>query len=351
MHTHRPWLWLAIGSATALAVASAAGAGLGSGGSSAVLGQPLDFAVQVRLEPGDSLTPECVTAEVMTGDRRVPPGLVRTLLEITGPESIRVRVQTQTVMDEPVIGIQLSVGCTARMTRRYVVLADPPYSAAVVTAPAFAANPSSVPDAPAVASSSASTPLFAPTEARAANASGQQAGSVSGVAGVAAAAPRQPRSRAEPRAERRTAATGAAVRPRAQRRESNRVAPRAATAPKVLAAAKPEAPARLTLEPAEAPVRSHEAVAAAAVEEALAAVAQAASSARAAASAASASAARMAALERTVEQLRTEAKTSRDANSGTQQVLKCNASCLHNVDFPVDSGPIKATLKILCSTV
>ena len=63
MHTHRHWLRLAIGSAggalaLALAVASASAAGLGSGASTAVLGQPLDFAVQVRLEPGDTLIAE-----------------------------------------------------------------------------------------------------------------------------------------------------------------------------------------------------------------------------------------------------------------------------------------------------
>ena len=59
----------------------------------------------------------------------------------------------------------------------------------------------------------------------------------------------------------------------------------------------------------------------AAVDEALAAVAQAASAARAAASAASASAERMATLERTVEQLRTEAKTSRDLATQFKQRL------------------------------
>ena len=287
-----------------------------------MLGQPLDFAVQVRLEPGDTLTPECVMAEVMAGDRRVPPGLVRTLLEITGPEAARVRVQTQTVMDEPVIGIQLSVGCTARMTRRYVVLADPPNSPAMATAPAFAANPSSVPDAPSGASASAL--LLASTEAGAANTSGQQAASVGGVAGAAAAAPPQPRAReerrAERRSERRAAATDTAARPRAQRREPTRVAARVPTAPNS-AAAKTNAPARLTLEPAEAPARGNDAMAAVAVEEALAAVAQATSATRAAASAASASAERMATLERTVEQLRTEARTNRDLAAQVRQRL------------------------------
>lgn len=308
MHTHRPWLWLAIGSATALAVASAAAAGLGSGASSAVLGQPLDFAVQVRLDAGDSLTPECVSAEVTTGDRRVPPGLVRTVLQITGPESARVRVQTQTSIDEPVIGIQLSVGCTARMTRRYVVLADPPHTAAQATAPAFAANPAALPDAAPAQTFpvSASGEVFAamnPIAAQTATVGGAPQAS----SPVAAAAPRPPGARAQ----RRAAATPTAVRTRAQRREATRAAAKPIT---TVAAV----PARLTLEPAEAPSRGTEA---AAVAEAFAAVAQAASAARAAASAASASAERMALLERTVEQLRSEAKTSRDLAAQFRQRL------------------------------
>jgi len=301
MHTHRHWLWLAIGTAAALAMASASAAGLGAGASSAVLGQPLDFAVQVRLEPGDTLTAECVSAEVTAGDRRLPPAAVRAVLDMTGPETARVRVQTQSAIDEPVIGIQLSVGCLARMTRRYVVLADPPQIAglaAVATAPAFAANPTPVSDAPSGAPATTSAPAsLDATSANPARSTGAPSAST-GNAAAAAATATAPSPRV--RAERRAAATPTAARPRAPRRGAVRVAANAA--------ARPDAPARLMLEPAEAP-RSTES---AAVDEALAAVAQAASAARAAASAASASAERMATLERTVEQLRTEAKTNRD---------------------------------------
>ena len=311
MHTHRPWLSLAIGSVTALAVASAAAAGLGSGASSAVLGQPLDFSVQVRLDSGDSVTPECVTAEVTAGDRRVPPGLVRALLEMTGPETARVRVQTQTSIDEPVIGIQLSVGCTARMTRRYVVLADPPHTAAQATAPAFAANPAPVPDA---ALASSAPPPAALNAAATANTSAMQTAADASPSRAVAVPAQSPRTRAD----RARAVAPPVARPRAQRRESNREADRAARAAKAANAAKAGAPARLTLEAAEAPLRSTEA---AAVEEALAAVAQAAGAARAAASAASASAERMATLERTVDQLRTESKASRDLAAQVRQRL------------------------------
>jgi pilus assembly protein FimV len=75
------------------------------------------------------LEPQCVSAEVTAGDRRLPPPLVRTLVEMMGVDLARVRVITQQAIEEPVLGIDLSVGCQARMVRRFVVLADPPLQA------------------------------------------------------------------------------------------------------------------------------------------------------------------------------------------------------------------------------
>ncbi len=263
-------------------------AGLGAGAAGAVLGQPLDYAVQVRLDPGETLSAECVLAEVMSGDRRVPPPLVRTVVEMTGAESARVRVLTQTSIDEPVLSVQVSVGCSARISRRYVVLADPPLTAttgASSTAPAFAANPPPAEPVAAPAGVGAAVPVANPEP------STVPAGAVPGA--VAAAGPA-----VKPKAERRAAATGSST-PRA--------APRAPKAARPAQEAAQAPVSRLRLDPAEAAVRKTEALA---VEQAMAAVEQAASAARAAASAASASADRVALLERTVEQLRAEAKAS-----------------------------------------
>ena len=303
-----------IGSLTALVVSTAFGAGLGSGGAAAVLGQPLDFAVQVRLDAGESLTPECASAEVTSGDRRLPPGAVRALVDMTGTDMARVRVVTTLSIDEPVVVIQLHVGCKPRISRRYVVLADPPYTAAAATAPAFAATPAAAPEAPPAVSSPsgpASDTVVAAVAAVAAAATTETAPAPS--APLARAQPRSPAvaaaaaARAERRVERRKAARSVAratarapaSRPRAAGSESVRLP----------AAVMVAAPARLKLDLEEPPRVGS---AAAAVEEALAVVAQAASAARVAASAASASAARMAELERTVEQLNQESKSSRD---------------------------------------
>ncbi len=70
---------------------------LGTGDAGATMGQPLNFAV--RLEPGESLGSDCVAAEVVVGDRQVPPPLVRTVIEMTTATTARVRVHTQASID------------------------------------------------------------------------------------------------------------------------------------------------------------------------------------------------------------------------------------------------------------
>jgi hypothetical protein len=264
---------------------------LGAGAPGAVLGQPLDFAVQVRLDPGETITPECVSAEVTNGDRRVPPPLVRALIEMTGPETARVRVLTQPSIDEPVVSVQLNVGCGSRISRRYVVLADPPFtgSSQPSAAPAFAANP-----APAPEPAPASAPIPAATGTPTAASADAPAPTVERAAtGAASADKPAATATSRPRPERRVAAA----------------APKAPRVPKAPTAPKTEPVARLKLDPSEAAVRATESLA---VEQAMAAVEQAASAARTAASAASAAAERITVLERTVEQLREDAKNSRD---------------------------------------
>jgi hypothetical protein len=103
-----------------------ADAELGAGDAGATMGQPLNFAAAVRLEPGVSLSPDCVAAEVVVGDRQLPPPLLRTVIEMTSATTARVRVQSQANIDEPVVHVQLGVGCSNRISRSYVVLADPP---------------------------------------------------------------------------------------------------------------------------------------------------------------------------------------------------------------------------------
>jgi hypothetical protein len=289
------------GAATGMAGA----ASLGSGLSMPVLGQALDFSVQLRTEPGDPTAVECVSSEVMMGERRLASSAVRTVVEAQGPESARVRVTSTQAIDEPVVTITLTVGCTSRISRHYVLLADPPITAPSAPVPAFAAHPAAVPaDAEPRADVVVrqATPVTDPSATRAAIAS-----------------PPRPVPPLRSRAADGQGATAGPARAQTATRNSptrSESAPRErrpAGAPKGQADAAP----RLRLEVTE-PVRSADALA---VERALEAVAQAASAARAAASAASAASERIATLERTVTQLRAEASAQRDAAAQLRERL------------------------------
>ena len=305
---------LVIAGLAAAAALDAAAAGLSATSTSAVLGQPLDFAVQVRLQPGETLAQECVSAEVTVGDRRVPPPLVRALLVATGTDAARIRVTTDQAIDEPVVGVLLNAGCaSARFTRRFVVLADPPIDLAPATAaaplvPAQALAPAAVPStgSPPTGSPFTGSP-FTGSQSSGLETSDRDAATGADLASQRQAAPRPPRAPETPEARqareaRRTAQRLARAERRAAAAAARTAAPRAAQP-----AAEAAAP-RLRLEAVE-PASGAAAVG---VEAALQAVADAASAARAAASAASAAALRIATLERTVAELRGDANAGRD---------------------------------------
>lgn len=100
--------------------------GFGASSPAAALGEALDFSVALRLDPGESLDPGCVSADVRQGDRRLPPDGVFARVSTPGPNGPVVRIRTTSRIEEPVVTIDVSVGCTARLSRQFVVFADPP---------------------------------------------------------------------------------------------------------------------------------------------------------------------------------------------------------------------------------
>ena len=91
------------------------------------LGQPLDFIAQVALDGDETVTRECVAARVTAGDNRVGAENVRVALETAREPGTRaIRVTTRTAVDEPVVTIDLTVGCRSQMSRRFVAFVDPP---------------------------------------------------------------------------------------------------------------------------------------------------------------------------------------------------------------------------------
>lgn len=126
----------------ALATVGACGAVESLAASTVALGQPLDFSVLLRSDSGEAITPECIAAEVSVGNRRLPATQVRAMLESAGADGARVRILTLQRIDEPVVSIELSVGCQARVMRRYMLMAD---MAASVTSAAVSSGQSARP--------------------------------------------------------------------------------------------------------------------------------------------------------------------------------------------------------------
>ncbi len=285
---------------TTWGAAGVGAAGLSASQSGTVLGQALDFAVQVRLDAGETLSAECVSAEVHVSDQRLPAATVRALIDQQGNGTARVRVQTQQAIDEPVVSITLRVGCAAPITRRFVVFADPPGAAA--PAPNIAAAPLAL--AGAVAAEPARPVAVAPGI------------SENPSQGAAPPLARPRKADDKPRAARPSRMTAAAkpVAPSVKTSvRSTAVMPSKQTVPLVASPPATSPAPRLSLEPV-LPLPSPPTVAARveadAVGAALAAVAQAASAAQVAALAASASMDRIASLERTVTQLRNDAQAN-----------------------------------------
>jgi pilus assembly protein FimV len=144
--------------------------GFGDFRANALLGQPLNLALPVSLAEGETLTSECVSAEVQSGDSRLQPGTVRARVTQgrDGGEAI-IRVSTTVAIDEPVVNITVSAGCPTRITRTLVLLADPPL-VTVAAAPATAADVAPAPAASrqgaAQAETTTATPLPATRAAR-----------------------------------------------------------------------------------------------------------------------------------------------------------------------------------------
>ena len=120
-----------------LTVSSVQAIGFGPVATATQLGQRLDFAAVVRLGPDEALDRNCVSADVFAGDNLLQPGQVRVTLESRPDSSDRtVRVTTSTVIDEPVLTVSVTVGCSSPTTRRFIAFIDPPGIEMAPAAPA-----------------------------------------------------------------------------------------------------------------------------------------------------------------------------------------------------------------------
>jgi pilus assembly protein FimV len=129
-----------------LAAPQAVALGFGDVRAAALLGQPLNIALPVNLSEGETLTSECVSAEVQAGDSRLPPGTVRArVTQGRDASEAIVRISTTLAIDEPIVSLTVSAGCPTRITRTLTLLADPPLVTATAPAVTAPAAPPSLP--------------------------------------------------------------------------------------------------------------------------------------------------------------------------------------------------------------
>lgn len=135
----------------------AAALGFGRLPASATIGQPLDLAIPVRLEPGEALALDCVGAQVSFADTPQQPGTTTARLDPAAPDATEriLRVRTTTRVDEPIVTVELTLGCSSRITRAFILFADPPLVSAAAPSelpslapPPAASGPPRVDDVP-----------------------------------------------------------------------------------------------------------------------------------------------------------------------------------------------------------
>lgn len=113
---------LLAGSATALSLGPAKGAVL--------LGAPVDLVFEIKPDVDTDVASSCVTADVLVGEVPVASEKVQVvpLPEVPG-RAAAVRVRASIAVDEPVVQVKLSGGCSGRVSRTYTFLVDLPAGA------------------------------------------------------------------------------------------------------------------------------------------------------------------------------------------------------------------------------
>lgn len=122
----------------------------------ALIGRSLDVSIQVQMDPGQSMTSACFEADVFHADSRQNPARVKVQLEPTqAPQTFRLRILSESLIDEPVVTVYLRAGCDQMVSRRYVLLADIVSEQSAPIVPRFSSAPLVVPPAAGVRAATA----------------------------------------------------------------------------------------------------------------------------------------------------------------------------------------------------
>jgi hypothetical protein len=100
---------------------------LGRARGAALLGQTLDLSVAAQFAPEEEANISCFEAEIFYGDSRQEASRVSVTAPLAaGSQSLALRIQSATKVDEPVVTVYLRAICGQKTSRKYVLLADLP---------------------------------------------------------------------------------------------------------------------------------------------------------------------------------------------------------------------------------
>jgi hypothetical protein len=90
-----------------------------------LVGRPFDVTLTAQFDSVEGLSAVCVAADVFFGDTQVPENRVRIATSPGGKAGdARIRIQTTSAVDEPVVTVYVREGCSQKNARKYVILAE-----------------------------------------------------------------------------------------------------------------------------------------------------------------------------------------------------------------------------------
>jgi hypothetical protein len=101
----------------------------------AVLGRPLDVSVVVQPGSSGDAAVACLDATVSYGDARQPASTISLGVDPRPDQSLLVNVYAHTSVSEPVVTVELHAGCGTKISRQYILFADPVGTASVPVTP------------------------------------------------------------------------------------------------------------------------------------------------------------------------------------------------------------------------
>ena len=163
---------------------------LGNINGRAWIGRPLSISLPVQLDPGEVASSVCAKVDLYFADNRVDASQVHASWQnpaATG--QARLLVESRSALDEPMVTVQVALGCDQALTRKYLLLADLPNEP--TSDVAAAETPSRAEPVAAAALASASASADAAGQAPSILASRSRASSATEIAHKAAAPSRR----------------------------------------------------------------------------------------------------------------------------------------------------------------